>query len=64
MPLQRIWDTSSSIKLHLLAIFGRVPGVSLSIPELLVILKPSQVDTSLFSLRFSLSCEVRPPFHG
>jgi len=64
MPLQRIGDTSSSRRLHLLASFGRVPGIALSIPELLVILKPPQVETSLFKLRFSLLCGVRPPFHG
>ena len=47
-----IWDTSSSRRLQLLAIFGRVPGIALSIPELLVILKPSQVETSIFRLKF------------
>jgi len=41
-----IWDTSSSRRLQLLASFGRVPGIALSIPELLVILKPSQIENT------------------
>ena len=52
--LQRIGDTSSSIRLQFLASFGRVPAIALSIPELVVILKPSQVYTSIFRLRFSI----------
>ena len=64
MPLQRTRDTSSSRRLQLLASFGRVIGIALSIPELLVILKPSQVETSLFRLKLSLLCGVRPPFSG
>jgi len=62
--LQRIGDTSSSRRLQLLASFERVIGIALSIPYLLVILKPSQVETSLFRLRLFLLCGVRPPFHG
>jgi len=46
--------TSSSRRPQLLARFGRVPGIALSIPKLVVILKPPQVKTSLFKLRFSL----------
>jgi len=33
-------STSSSRRLQLLASFGRVPGTALSVPELVVILKP------------------------
>ena len=51
--LQRIGDTSSRKRLQLLASFGRVLGIALSIPELLVILKPSQVETSLFQVEVS-----------
>ena len=60
----KIENASSSRRLHLLASFGRVPGIALSILEFLVILKPSQVETSLFRLKFSLLCGLRPPFHG
>ena len=43
LPLQRIRDPSSSRRLQLIASFGRVPGNASSIPELVVILKPSHV---------------------
>ena len=43
LPLQIIRDTSSSIGLQVLASFDRVPENASSIPELVVILKPSQV---------------------
>ena len=55
LPLQIIWDTSSSRRLQLLTSFGRVPGIASSIPVLVVILKPSQVvDFPSFRLKVSL----------
>ena len=45
-----IWDTSSSKRLQLLASFGRVPGIT----ELLVILKPSQIEKTSSSRRHQL----------
>ena len=65
LPFQRIRDTSSSRRLQLHANFGRVPGNASSIPELVVILKPPQVETSIFKLRFSLFMRVVDlPFPG
>ena len=53
--LQRIWDTSSSRRLQLLASFGRVRGNASGIPELVVILKPSQVlDLPSYRLKIPL----------
>ena len=60
----KIENTSSSRRLTASCQFWKSSRNCISIPELLVILKPSQVETSLFRLKFYLLCGVRPPFYG